>query len=426
MDTAGTGNSRFGAIKCMLRRMPFVSNVAKLVLGVAACVSLSCVPTLPFLTQEFNRDSVASPPVPDAPLRKITLTVDARKTSLSDPDLLKKCTGERLSSVTPDAGTESPDWMRWGRFAGNQALVTSSSESKGEQVYATSSPEGTTLLLNNSTDAPLNTKVKIRLSAGVYKIERLLISEPGKFRNFTGANLASAGVITKPLDLMAGEVVLLRCTDVSRAARSAFGNAMRHLKTLAASHPDKANRLRRMMKEGEPYLGSLSPSKAARERRTAGINRLALYISQTHALCRNYQARNTVKEEAGANLMASLEQCADALSETSAALLEMTPQIALTQEKETGKANVEISLCNSGGYTARTVKLALDTESLPRGIGVQPGDPVLFNEVKTGQTVRATFALKLRGGEALSPSRCVADITYFVGKSPAHLRPRAW
>ena len=409
----------------MLKIMPCVSNVVKLLLGVPICLSLSCVPILPSFNQEFNRNSVLSSIVSDAPLRKITLTVDARKTSLSDPDLLKKCTGEGLPSATSDAGTEKPDWMKWGRFGGNQALVTSSLESKGEQVYATSSPEGTTLLLNNATEAPLNAKVKIRLSAGVYKIERLLISEPCTFRNFTGANLARSGFVTKPLDLMPGEIVLLRCTDVSRAARSAFGNAMRHLKTLAASHPDKANRLRRMMKEGEPYLTSLFPSRLSRERRTAGINRLALYISQTHALCRNYQARNAVKEESGANLMASLEQCADSLSETSAALLEMTPQIVLTQEKGKGTANVEISLCNSGGQTARTVKLALDTESLPRGIALRPADPVLFNEVKTGQTVRATFVLKL-GEEALTPSRCVADITYFVGKSPAHLRPRAW
>ena len=417
------------------RKRTFV-GIAGLLLG----LSLSCVPKLssvsslnrlPFLpvAMKATGDTLSETPVGGV------LPVDTTKTDAPDLPLLQKYASLALSNqkeIRPNlnSDTGSPEWLRWGRFMGRRANVVTPAEfdSAGVLAYATTSKVGTTLFVANHSERTVQATAKIRLSPGVYKVERLKLSSPALLQNFVGADFATTSTLTKPLDLAPGDVVLIRCTSVSAVARTGYDNTLAQLKKLSGSYPDKSNRLRRMLKEGEPYLGALSPSRGGRERRVAGIHQFALYVTQAQALCRNYQSRNAVKEETGANVMAALEQLTDALSETSAALLEMTPQISLMQEKEKKTANVEVSLCNSGPHTAATVKLALDAESLPQGVTLEENEPVLFNAVKPGQTIRATFRLKLGTAQtaSASPILPIADITYFVGKSPAHLRPRVW
>ncbi len=405
----------------MLNRQILKGKAAGVFLTLCS-LSLSCVPLLPAALQ----DSSSGPKASASPLRA-AFALDAAQSVSADLNELKT-----LMKADPpleaERAAQPPAWLRWGRFYARRLRVTTSPGLPAERVgvYASSSPSGAALFIKNGGEVPLEASVKMRLPAGVYKVERLRVSSPSALQNFIGAALSSSSSLTKTLTLEAGETAILRVTNVAREARVGYDDALSQIKILSASYPEKSSRLRRILKEGEAYVSALSSTRGGQERRVSAVHQLTLYVSQAHALCRNYQSRNAVKEEGGANVMGALERLADALSETSAALLQMTPQIALTQEKAKGIANVEVSLCNSGGRTAATVKLALDGNSLPQGVHMESSEPALFDAVKSGQTVRANFKLILNRAEPLQPSQCVGDISYFVGKSPAHLRPRVW
>lgn len=406
------------------------------------------------------------------PLLEVEVSVDA--TRGGSPDLAaKQAMTERIAALAgpepsdPGEGPpreSGPDWRVWARAeAGSAAIET---EAEAILVHAVRSDSGATVWLLNRTSQKVLTRLQTRLPRGVYKIERLTFSpsmppagseaaETGRgtvgLERLEGRDLAASGVIRKPVWLGPEQVTLVRFTDVARATKQAMREAQQSLNSLAVTAQRPASKLRRILNEGSPYLSGLSAPEGRRgsaARRLNCIHKLLLLTAQGQSVHRNNQARRTVQEEPGALVMGALERLRDALAETSAILLGLVPQIAVTADagdssnkrqllttreaqEETAPAPeavmiVTLTLANTGASSIGSVKLGLDTADLPSGLTCDPVDPAVFGTLRPGQTVRASFRLRNTTRMVVPRHRLVGDISYFAAGAAAHLRPRAW
>ena len=426
--------------------------------------------------------------VPPAEPLPIVIEADAAQRGQDDPNTLKAVQEAILagdpSPMPPTsapielAGSEAA-WMLWGRLRTTPAPVSVPPDA-GVAAYAFHSAQGMTLcLVSRSTEKKL-LRLQIRLPRGVYKGERLLFSPPnlvvqanstrraqpaeGRLRTVSdegqaadavqtvprmqlerlqGRTLNATAVVRKPCTLLPGQVCFYRYTDVAQAARAALNETYDSLHAMALKSPNPARRRRHILEEGEGSRGSLS-SGSGRDSgaRLSGIHRLLLLTAQVQSMQRNYQQRGVVDADQGAAVMGALERLTDALAETSAALLELVPQITVREESaavsppaapSAAEAQpaarllvVTVSLSNLGRQSPGMVKLGLDTAALPRGVACEPDDPAYFGAVHPGQSVRATFHVRCPAGMLLPTDRCGGDVSYFVSGTPAHLRIRAW
>ena len=265
-----------------------------------------------------------------------------------------------------------------------------------------------------------------------------------------------------------GEVCLYRYTDVARAARASWLDVFAQLRDMNREHSGPARRLAAMLHEADGYVAGVRGGGGL-ENRLGCIHHLLLVTAQAHSLHHNYQMRHTVNEANGKALMGALDRLTDALSETSAALLGLVPQVAVTsppaptsnepdrakntertdampaflvvrqkaenkEEKAAGVENnrgstsrtVTIALANTGSRSISNVKIGLNANILPAAVTCDPADPAYFDALHPGQTVRATFHVRGAGAENLPNALLTGDVSYFAGTAPAHLRPRAW
>jgi hypothetical protein len=217
----------------------------------------------------------------------------------------------------------------------------------------------------------------------------------------------------------------------------AFYEARERFNDLAHSSPGPARRLRRIIDEGEAYVGAVSPSGGHGDRRLASVHRLLLITSQAQSILHNYQARGDVNAVPGAAAMGAVERLADALAETSAIMLGLVPQVTVAPEAEatpTGSGTpdpdmhllVTVALANNGSHSVRMVRIGLAMTELPGGVRCSPEDTAVFGSVAPGQTVRAAYHLRYPAALDVPDDRCAGDISYFASSTPAHLRPRAW
>lgn len=422
-----------------------------------------------------------APPAEPLP---IVIAADATQRGPDDPNSLKSVQQAILSLIpgTPPASTEAlapdPEWMLWGRLRTTPSPVTVPLDGT-LTAYAVHSAQGMTLCLANRSTEKKLLRLQIRLPRGVYKGERLLFSPPHpvvqadpalhtpetesrlrtirddgqaadaaetvplvQLERLQGRTLRTTTVIRKPCVLLPGQVCFYRYTDVAQAARAALNETYDSLHVMALTSANPARRLRHILEEGNRERGSLSPGNGQdSSARLSGIHRLLLLTAQVQSMQRNYQQRHVVDADQGAAVMGALERLTDALSETSAALLELVPQITVREERAPDSAptpsaddappaarllTVTVALTNLGRQSPAMVKLGLDTAALPRGVSCRPDDPAYFGAVHPGQSVRATFHVRCPAGTLLPTDRCGGDVSYFVSGTPAHLRIRAW
>ena len=201
-------------------------------------------------------------------------------------------------------------------------------------------------------------------------------------------------------------------------------------------------------------------AKYGRDSRLECVHHLLLITAQAHSLHHNYQMRHTVDEGTGNHVMAALDRLTTSLSETSAALLGLVPQVLVTaspvssaqarttgairEQTETFAANkkeinpnapnmqmrperaVTVSLKNTGGRSVSNVKLGLNMAGMSGSVTCEPADPAYFDVLRPGQSIRAIFHVRCAPGADLSDTLFTGDVSYFAGTAPAHLRPRAW
>lgn len=424
-----------------------------------------------------------APPVEPLP---IVIETDATQHGPDDPDALK-AVQEAVLQILPgtppmpvpsEAAAPDPEWMLWGRLRTTPSPVSESPDS-GVTAYAVHSAQGMTLCLVNRSTEKKSLRLQIRLPRGVYKGERLLFSPqnrvaqanpalrplqsesrlrtvsddgqaandaetvpPAQLERLQGRTLHVTTLVGKPCVLLPGQVCFYRYTDVAQAARAALNETYDTLHVMALKSPNPARRLRHILEEGNGERSSLSSGNSRdSSARLSGIHRLLLLTAQVQSMQRNYQQRGVVDSERGAAVMGALERLTDALAETSAALLELVPQITIREERAPVVAptpsaadappaarllTVTVSLTNLGRQSPGMVKLGLDTAALPHGVACQPDDPAYFGAVHPGQSVRAAFHVRCPAGMLLPTDRCGGDVSYFVSGTPAHLRIRAW
>ncbi len=476
------------------------------------------------LTPAAWQTPLAPKPQPQ-PAFAARIDVDATASQPTDPAALRSMLANAAGGNTANAGPKdnfqagNTPWFAWGHLdAGRVAAHVKASADAAEgtpSVYAARSENGVTVCLVNPTNARLLTTTATRLPRGVYCIERLTVmQEKGKGRESSsppsdvsqsntafsspassspasslerlerleGCDLGGTGVVTKPLCLEPHQMCLYRYTDVAHTARASWQEVYGQLALMARDHSGPARRLGTMLHEADGYVSGVrgETRHSSLQSRLDCVHHLLLVTAQAHSLHHNYQMRHTVDEAEGRAVMAALDRLTDALSETSAALLSLVPQIDVTsflapsstQDKTganpnhavvrpasfplsglAGKANtkeetahgtpnlgansvsvgaaaneraVTVTLANTGARTVGNVKLGLNMNLLPSGVACEPSDPAFFGALPPGQTIRAMFHLRARPGQTLPDMPLVGDVSYFAGTAPAHLRPRAW
>ncbi|HZP84929.1 MAG TPA: hypothetical protein VFB21_25050 [Chthonomonadaceae bacterium] len=447
----------------------------------------------------WQAPSAAPDAEPPVPMPLVQVEADATQTVPADPAAEQKALRPLLAGASlPAASAEAPPapagpiplnsphfqgetasaaWFFWGRLGATRVRAEAQTPDPALTtdlgVYAVRSEEGATVCLANLSDRKIKTQVRIRLPRGLYRIERLTLSAPprivraagtsgqtarltfqetppdaetglehrlnGRLEGLEGRDLARTAAIVKLGAMEPGQVCLLRYTDQAAAVSLALREVRRQLNALAASAPGPARRLRRILKEGDPYSGDLRAGRgrdSSRVKRLGRIHHLLLLIAQAHSLHHNYQARGTVGSEAGAAVMGALERLTDALAQASATLLGLVPQVAVVpsgapaapENGGSGKTErrVSVALANTGAQSVGMVKIGLDVSALPPGVECTPSDPAFFGTLRPGQTVRAVFRLRAPATTEIPDNRCVGDISYFAASVPAHLRPRPW
>ena len=443
----------------------------------------------------FARDDAAltSAPAPDAAI-PLTVNVDGTQSLPIDSKALQTALADTpLGEGAPDAiptqnGSAGPDWLLWGGLGGARLPVSliypAALPANPPCAYAGGGAVSKTVCLVNRSQHPMQMQVRTRLPRGTYTIERLTLTpnvdshgttdkvslnadhggesvsgnlqpaadvksspvDPNvafRLERLEGQDLKRAATISKSGLLAPGQVAFYRYTDQNKIIDEAFSETYHRLALLEKTHSGPAHRLRRMLREGDPYRSGLRSGGVAS--RLDSIQHLLLVVRQAQSLHHNYQNNGTVDGEAGAVLMGSLERLMDGLCEASATLLGLVPQVTLSQivhptnpsktpdgENQTvsragvGYQIVKVALANGGEHSVENVKLGLDSSELPGGIVCDPADPAFFGTLKPGQSVHAAFRLRFPPGVGVVRRLCVADICYHAGGGPAHLRLRPW
>ena len=303
----------------------------------------------------------------------LKISVDSGATLPADPTALRSMFAPDAASQEAGARVTDAAWYAWGHLEAGRAKahVTPSSEAseRAVGVYAVRWNDGVTLCLVNRTDARLNTTAEVRLPRGVYTVERLTVTQEKRERKkekavnaglpvqteettsseasfpshlplerlerlerLEGCEMGAASVISKPLCLLPRQICLYRYTDVAHASRAAWQEVFGQLDLMARDHGSQAHRLGTMLHEADGYISGVrgETRHSSIDSRLGCIHHLLLVTAQAHSLHHNYQMRHTVDEAEGRAVMAALDRLTDALSETSAALLGLIPQMDVT------------------------------------------------------------------------------------------------
>lgn len=437
-------------------------------------------------------------PAPAATPLFVRVNIDTTQTSASDLIALRAALEGAANpgplpadlDTTARAGETVagvPDWLVWGRFTARRAAtylyLPTSLPASAVGVYAVRAAAGASVCVVNRAGQTARVRLRVRLPRGLYRVERLLFAPPppsapaqtvsetpspqaasaatqsaesalpgARLDRLGGCDLSAQAVLTKWVLLAPGQVCLYRCTDEAQAARRALYETRARLHPLAASAPGTARRIRRILSEGEPYLSGLTVGVRRRgglSKRLGCIHRLLLLAAQAQAIQHNDRLRGGAPAEVEGAVTEGLERLSDSLSEASAALLGLAPNVTLAPSITTPPAQtsvaepqsavasaqeatglqemiVTVALTNAGGQSVPMVKLGLDPAALPAGVSCRPTDPAFFGTLYPGQTVRATFHLRCPAQTPLAGSRCVGEVSYFMGGAPAHLRLRSW
>ncbi|HEV2474851.1 MAG TPA: hypothetical protein VGS41_19395 [Chthonomonadales bacterium] len=391
----------------------------------------------------------------------IGAAVDSFATSRPDTALLQSV----LPADSPASADGGRNWMEWGHLASTRAAarlaLPRGTDRRSAGLYAVRFRSGLTVAVCNRSCALARARIRARLPAGIYLIQKLDFqgaaapqtapvaqsASPGGSLSLAPVEvsregvcaLPSRGTIVRACWLKSGQACLLRLTDESKEARLSLYSVRRDLHQLAICNPSPTRRLERMFAAAEPYIDAIYPGYSRGvDRQIGSIHRVLLVTAQTASLESNYVSRGVVSSVSGSRLRKSLQRFSEGLAETSAAILGLVSRIqvaaapgvrqAETSEYAGGSNNsrVTISLSNLGSGSVDFVKIGLDSSKLPHGVTCTPADSTYFGTLAPGQSVTASFLLRCPARVKVPGSRCVGDVCYFAGSAPAHLRPRAW
>jgi hypothetical protein len=332
-----------------------------------------------------------------------------------------------LCGLTPASGTGSTPWGRWVSLDGTRLSGSSSSEKL--PVYAVRVPYGSAFLLMNNDTAKASFKVGVRLSRGVYTIERLTFDPKSPETLLHAERLESVvqggtGTVSKPGWLPAGTAAIYRFTNRSAQTAAAFDGVMNAVRAFMGSHPSEFRTVIAPLRECEGNVGALSrgiPS-GKRDESLRHIHRALLTLAQAQSISQNLRGQGRLNAEDAEALANALNHLESVLTELSAGCLNLVPAVDVTSPDPSKPQlhDVTISLLNAGSQPVSMVKLGA---TAPSGCAVEPQEQALFSSLAPGETAHATFHVRLEG-EAAANS-IVGDVAYIAARVPAHLRIKA-
>lgn len=326
--------------------------------------------------------------------------------------------------LTAPSGDTHAAWEEWTSFKGQRLKASSTAESM--PAFAWKIENGVAVCISNLTDRPADAKISLSLPGGAYQIERLVFSQASStsqahVERLQGSIVTGKSTVTKPLRLEGGDATIYRITNLSRASQAAYSDIKVHLAKLHQSRASEYRRIMVPLKECWDNLGALSSGISAANRydRLKQIHRALLTLAHAQSLCRNYRNEGRIDETTGGALMAALDRLQNSLADTSAVCLNLVPNIETNPVDPADPAarKVTISIANGG---EREVSLVRIGAAGPNGAKIEPADEAMFPTLKPGETVRATFSIRLP--EGVEQRACTAQIGYFTARSPAHLR----
>lgn len=324
-------------------------------------------------------------------------------------------------------GLISSPWVHWVSLEGTR--LTGSSSSEKIPVYAARVPDGTAFLLVNNDPAKANFKVGVRLSRGVYTIERLTFDPKSpetlpRYERLESVVQGGTGTISKPGWLLPGTAAIYRFTNRSAQTASAFDGVMNAVRAFMSSHPSEFRTVIAPLRECEGNVGALSHgiSPGKRDESLRHIHRALLTLAQAQSIAQNLRGQGRLNAEDSEALANALNHLEAMLTELSAGCLNLIPavEIASPDPAKPQMHDVTVSLLNAGSQPVSMVKLGA---TAPSGCAIEPQEQALFSSLAPGETAHATFHVRMEG-EATANS-IVGDVAYIAARVPAHLRIKA-
>jgi len=325
---------------------------------------------------------------------------------------------------TPPSEKTAPVWENWVSLDGPQIAAVSDSETL--PVYGVRVPDGAALCLVNRSKTKTSFRIDLRLPRGVYTVERFIFSPDApetlpRIERLESVTPGGTGTTSRPGWLNPGAAAIYRFFNRSAQTFGAFKRVKESVRALRPARPGAFRLLMTPLRECEAHVGALSIGKR-RGRRfdpLKHIHRALLTVAHAQALCRNFRGQGRLSRKEEDTLKTALDRLEEALTEMSVGCLNLVPGLAVTPP-DPARPNVRevtVSVTNAGRQSVSFVKLGA---SVAEGATIWPAEQAPFGALRPGETVRATFTIRLEDEAALRD--LTADIAYFAARVPAHLR----
>lgn len=359
------------------------------------------------------------PPPSSAPT---LVQADALSTVSGEPsDVFTAC------GLSPPVADAPPLWQEWVSLDGPR--IAAESGAKTLPVYGARLPDGAALCLVNHGEQRAAFRLRLRLPRGVHTVERLDFFPDApetwpRVRRLESVTLSATGTTAKAGWLPPGAAAIYRFVNRSAQTGGAFRRVKERVNVFRQARPREFRRLMTPLQECEAHIGALGQG-ARRDQRSdllKAIHRALLTVAVAQAHCRNFRNQGTLRLQDADSLKDALDRLEEALTEMSIGCLNLVPNldIASPDPARPGVRTVTIAVTNAGRQSVAFVKLGA---SAPKEAAIHPDEPALFGALRPGQTVRATFTVRLYAETALRG--LTADIAYSAARVPARLRLKA-
>jgi hypothetical protein len=362
--------------------------------------------------QEKQEES--APPAPNSPVR---IEVDGTEAQgEANANFYTVC------RLTPPASGSAPLWANWITLEGARLSVRTGDE-PAIPAYALRQQNGFAVCVVNHSRAKVEIRLDTRLTRGVWNIERFSFSPSEtetlpRLERLQSVVRDTTGSEIKPGWLSPGQVAIYRYTHRSAQVASAYREVQSWVDIVKKKRPAVYRRLKPPMDECSVHMTRILNGSAAKLRYTniRSIHRALLTVAHLLTLTKNARQANLPIQDFDA-LLEALYRLEEILAELSANSLDLIPEMAISASdpKQPDMRQITVSLRNAGQRSVSYVRIqvtAMDTAA------IRPEEPAMFMKLNPGQSVRATFTLKLSEyGRSI-----VARIGYYTERAPANLR----
>ncbi len=368
------------------------------------------------LTKQDRQEETA-PATPNSPVR---IEIDGTEAQSEE--------GANLYTVcrlTPPASGSEPVWANWITLAGARLNALTGDEAT-VPAYAQRQPDGFAVVIVNHSRAKVQIRLDTRLSSGVWNIERFTFSPTEsetlpRLERLQSVVRDAAGSEIKPGSLSPGQAAIYRYTHRSAQVASAYRAVKSRAERVRRGHPAVYRRLRPPLEECSAHVERILNGSAAKQRyaNIRSIHRALLTVAHLLTLAKNARQEDLPVPEADA-LLETLYRLEEMLAELSANSLDLVPAMAISASdpNQPQARQITVSLRNAGQRSVSYVRIQVTATD---NAAIRPDEPAMFQTLRPGQSVRATFTLKLSDyGRGI-----VARIGYYTERAPAILRLKA-